>query len=374
MLNAVVIKYPTILNTAILAKHWGTKYIEVFNGDDSLEEWKRFLLAASALFEEYSFPANHLKVLKAIRGEFTNLPEYKAIVALAEAQVDVIDNKDQCEVFPALKKRIEGIPESGVLGQALIKEIDEYLKHCDKTALGEPAGRILDLLMGISSAHAANTLEPRWVGGDPIDASKIKREMDKDIDLSESGGELELTCENPSEKVNIKTCHQYYERLEKGCFAVSTYDMTMQSWFIHFCDPRKSLLGVKSSKTSFVRDLLNLPVDRILERLDLTEYLPIAGDESDVFKIAKQKGLDWTDLFYDFEIKKTEDGGVEIESNSQDVLLHFNFVALGDINADGFEDLNINTTFHLLTGSFRWYTNTWFTLKSAGGMLEKIRE
>ncbi|MCK5214236.1 MAG: hypothetical protein KAR05_02640 [Candidatus Omnitrophica bacterium] len=75
----------------------------------------------------------------------------------------------------------------------------------------------------------------------------------------------------------------------------TTYDITMQSWFIHACESKKRLLKFQASKVSYVSDLLSLPAEEIVRRLDLS-----------------------------------------------------GFVTFGDVTEDGIEDINVNVTFHRL--------------------------
>lgn len=378
LLNAVVQRYPTILNTAILAKYWGTAYRDVFGGSDDLSEWKRFLLSVSALFQETSFPDNHLKVLRMFKGDFVNKPEYKAMVAMAEAQLEVVENKEQCEVFRTLRVIIERIDQEqglGILGKAMLKEIEDYMQHCqDLTFLKvlNEVGAFFDYILSVKNAHADENLHPHWANGEVIDIEKIKTELNEVVDMSASGGSLELTCDESNNKIPVKTCTEYYNLLDKGCYAYSTSDMAMQRWFVYFCNPRKSFLTVSSSKESYLGDLLSMPVDGVIQRFDLTDYFLLSEDEGNAFNIAKEKGLYWWDLFYDLETEKTEEDSFKMQSRAQGFALFLDIVGFGDINADGIEDVNINVTMQILAGTLRTYNNIWFTSKSDYEMLNRI--
>jgi len=376
LLNAVVDKYPTILNTAILAKHWGTRYRDMFIDNRSLSEEKRFLLAISALFQETTSPGNHLKVLQSITGEFSQRSEYKALVAMAEGQVAVNDGKDQCVVFTEFNGKVQQIAnELGILGEALLKEIDEYMEYCGDSA-SAGLGSFIDVLMGIGLAHAEEMLQPRFVDGSQIDVDKIKAELDEEVNMSKSGGSLELACgecfSDNEDKREVKTCNQFYSMLDQGCSACTTYDITMQSWFIHACEPKKGLLKAQDSEVSYVSELLSLPAEEIIYRLDLSDFVAVSGEEQDAFNIAHEKGIHWMDLIYDFEFEKTEDGSISMESRAQNLILYLDFVAFGDVNGDGVEDINVNVTFHLIQGTYRWYDSVWFSTDRKGAMLSKI--
>ena len=378
LLNAVVQKYPTILNTAILAKYWGTTYRDVFRGMDNLSEWKRFLLSVSALFQEALSPDSHLKVLETLKGDLVNKPQYKAVVAIAKAQLEVVENKEQCEVFSSLKAIIEKIDQEqdlGILGRAMLSEIVDYMQYCQDSAFLktlDKVGIFVNHTLGIKNAYADENLQPRWVNGEAIDIEKIKTELNESVDMSVSGGSLELTCGEPNNKVPVKTCTEYYNLLDKGCYAYSTYDMTMQGWFIFFCDPRKSFLSALPSKKSYLGELLEMPVDDVIQRFALVDYFSFSKDEEAAFNIAKKKGLHWWDLFYDLETEKTENGFFKMQSRVQGFVLFLDIVGFGDINADGIEDVNVNTAMQFLGGTLRTYNNVWFTSKSNRGMLKRI--
>ena len=155
------------------------------------------------------------------------------------------------------------------------------------------------------------------------------------------------------DSIIVRTGVEWLRARAQGYGAMTTYDITMQSWFDHSAGTSAYLLLAQPSRVSYVADyafstnsLSELPSS-------LTPFW------------CEQIGRDappcprWSDLFHNTSVTVKSPHQIELTQAQNtpaagDIII-FEIVAWGDFNADGIEDLLMRDTHHFGLGSGRSY-------------------
>lgn len=177
---------------------------------------------------------------------------------------------------------------------------------------------------------------------------------------------LELTDgKDKNRKVKITTCRDFFDEKYKNYYAYTTYDITMQSWFIRDCSILKFLKESTPSKVSYLSDfVLSKNTIRYLSA-KLVNWAYV-GSEEESNKI---------------DSKTLEDLGPELKARFEDKFnANFDYddttnsitlLAWGDFNHDGIEDILLNVAHHYINGSGRAYESVVLTrLEKKGKLIE----
>lgn len=215
-----------------------------------------------------------------------------------------------------------------------------------------------------------HTLYPvRWTSEVKIkDLSEIDLLFDKPVNMSRACEDcsLELTDDkDESKKVKIVTCKQYFDSRHNNFYARTTYDMSMESWFILDCNTLNFLKNSIPSKVSYLNDFVLLK--------DTIRYLPAkliswgcVGSE----ECNKMNSKMLEDLGAELKIK-VEDKfnlGLEYDGTANTITL----LAWGDFNHDGIEDILLNVTHHYMGGTGRAYDSVILTRLEKDGKLVEL--
>jgi len=199
------------------------------------------------------------------------------------------------------------------------------------------------------------------------DVGEIGALQDRPVDLSRACAncELELTDEkDEKKKVKIKTCKEYWDYLQKGYYAYTTYDITMQGWFRLDCGILQFLEKAAPSKISYLNDFT-------LSKESL-RYMPASlivdfGGTSEEARDAESQLL--SDLGDKLEITQKDKYNLSLKYKAVDTENSIKLLAWGDYNRDGIEDILVYLTHHYIGGSGRSYESVVLTRKSENGKL-----
>ncbi len=155
----------------------------------------------------------------------------------------------------------------------------------------------------------------------------------------------------PEDTLTVKTGLEWLKARANGYGAMTTYDITMQSWFDHTAGTSAHILQATPARDSYVREfsfgansLSELPCtihvdwDRITE----TNTIPRPC---------------FLELFPRTSVSNASPYEIEImEGGPTDgTMICLSVAAWGDFNSDGIEDLLMNYAYHNLGGSGRCY-------------------
>lgn len=198
----------------------------------------------------------------------------------------------------------------------------------------------------MSFSAQPDTIPVRLTENSPVaHLEDIDKKMGQVVDMTKSGGELELAepldektdpDDFSQKKVKVTTCQEYFELKNKGYSAETTYEITMESWFINACVPLKLLKQVKPSRITFLEDATF--TKNSLETLPLDLVLILSPEEEAKLKSAKARQLTLKQFIPDIYIEKTEKHQIVLKSKETGTT-SINLIAMGDFNTDGIEDV-----------------------------------
>lgn len=209
----------------------------------------------------------------------------------------------------------------------------------------------------------------RWTSEVKIkDLNELDSLFDKPVDMSRACEDcsLELTDEeDENKKVKIATCKQYFDPKYDSFYARTTYDITMESWFMLDCNTLKFLKNSIPTKVSYLSDF-------VLSK-DTIRYLPAklvnwgcVGSEEECNKIGSKT---LKDLGSELRVKVEDKFNLDLEYD--DTTNSVTLLAWGDFNHDGIEDILLNVTHHYINGTGRSYDSVVLTrLEKKGKLIE----
>lgn len=152
------------------------------------------------------------------------------------------------------------------------------------------------------------------------------------------------------ERIRVENCNEYIEARAAGFSAFTTFDITMDSFFIRTCTV---LAGLKESSPP-KKDYMNIKNYPELEKFPVF-LLPVSSeDEADELMSASKEGRSFTDYIKSGEIriKKSEKSFTLIYGDTDK---SFELIAKSDFTHDGYADMLIFTASHSSSGSWRAY-------------------
>lgn len=212
----------------------------------------------------------------------------------------------------------------------------------------------------------------RWTSEVKLkDSNEIDRLLDRRGNLSEAGEGMTLTLINDSDKEIDATnfnCKEYFNSTEKGFYPKTNYDVEMDGWFNQICSPLKYLKNVSPSRISYLENFKLS--DAPLKTLPLTLGLYLSGDEEERVDTAFAKGMTWED--FSPEMKAEIKSPNLIELIGDDSLTVITLLAWGDFNGDGTEDILLNVSHSIPSGTYHDYNHVILTRLGENGKLVQM--
>lgn len=165
-------------------------------------------------------------------------------------------------------------------------------------------------------------------------------------------------------RVRTENCGQYTAAVRRGAEAATTFDITMEGFFIRTCGALHALAAVKPARTSHLDGARLLDPQRLPVVL-----LPFVspGEARDLYAASvAQRSIG--DLAPGRAVLK-EPAPHALIVDYDGMRRHYDAIARGDFDGDGIEDLLVSAATHALGGSFRSYDIFLMTRRDPGQRL-----
>jgi hypothetical protein len=159
----------------------------------------------------------------------------------------------------------------------------------------------------------------------------------------ESNGYDFLVMPSSEHRLQVETVNQYLAALKNGAYPLTTFDITMDSWFLTAAGTLKFLERATPSRKSLLPDsLVHLPSSVVFDRDQNAQEDQAAAGIKDLVKAGKVKNL------------KTGKHHIQFETDSEQIVIKE--LARGDFDGDGFEDGLVLVASYAIEGSGRGYS------------------
>lgn len=154
---------------------------------------------------------------------------------------------------------------------------------------------------------------------------------------------LTINTNGQDKRIRVETCSQYTNAIHQGAFALTTFDMTMESWFQRAVGALRFMEQAKSSSQQ-------LP-DDFLTRLPVSLLGWHGSDEEARINADTRTGTTLKDYARLSRVKhlKLKQHHLSFQNEGQDFSIEE--LARGDSDGDGFEDALVFVTWHYREGS-----------------------
>ncbi len=169
--------------------------------------------------------------------------------------------------------------------------------------------------------------------------------------------------------VTARTWRQFARYTELGFEPADNANLQLSGWFIKARGFIPFLEKAQPASKSFVRSLkLNRDLLAILP-IDLGPQ--VSQEEIEAAQQAIHAGKSWRDFYPDTQIKKHTRTMIQLEMNEW--MIYLRFVAYGDFDHDGCEDMLVCVTHESIQGTWLTTFPVILTRRESGSMLQKIR-
>lgn len=194
--------------------------------------------------------------------------------------------------------------------------------------------------------------EPLVFKGRVVSNSLRGSEIEALLDLPVRNGDgdpkhqygVEMTTPN-YEKVTATSCRQWRRAQEQDAYAASTFDMAMESSFIHTCGLLFELQRAKQPTKSFVANVRVGLADLNL----LPAEMLVANNEGDQISKKHMRGSTVSTAVKSKDIEKADNKVITL--SYQGMRQSFWEAARADFDGDGYEDILVFSQFHVVDGT-----------------------
>ena len=197
-----------------------------------------------------------------------------------------------------------------------------------------------------------------------ITKADIEALRDLPIDMGGNDTDGVTLTKSRDDKVHVRTCREYDAALEDGYYPMSTYDISMGSWFKYPCETLNLLEIATIPEQSFIPTLKEGAVD--LELLPFSLFPELLDFEDNI------ENVTYRDRVKQGLLKVTDIGQNWFSCEDDGLRQHLTEVARADFNSDGIEDILLSEAVHATQGTYRTYDLIILTRKSTDGKYEKV--
>lgn len=194
-----------------------------------------------------------------------------------------------------------------------------------------------------------------------LDAKDADALMDRTIKLGENAGERGVSLSSPTnagQRRVVGTCREYNAAIREGWFAMSTVDMTMESFFKQECGLINAIAHARRARSSFVSSpLIGLANLDLVSAQTISALVPGAQGS---LKSLVDSGA----------VAVEAHGARRLQFATRDQFAVLTEIARGDFDGDGLEDVFAVLAVHAKGGTMRDYEPLVLSRRSATGMLE----
>lgn len=194
-----------------------------------------------------------------------------------------------------------------------------------------------------------------------LDAKDADALMDLTIRLGENRNVNGVSLSSPTNAAQrrvVTTCREYNTAIREGWFAMSTVDMTMESFFKQECGLLNAIAHARRARSSFVSSPL----------IGLTNLNLVSAETIGALVPGARGSLK---SLVDSGAVTVEAHGVRrLRFSTKDQFAVLTEIARGDFDGDGIEDVFAVLAVHAKGGTMRDYQPLVLSRRSTSGMLE----
>ena len=153
-----------------------------------------------------------------------------------------------------------------------------------------------------------------------------------------------------TEKIEVRTCHEWAESVRDGYYPSSTYDIKEETFFKRVYSLVVALAQAKVPKYRFITDQRVSIVN--FDLLPVTILPALSRDDVDELNRFKADGVGISDLIAQGRVKIVSSSPLSLTLHYDYMGLYLNEILRADLNDDGIEDLLIGSYEWALEGTF----------------------
>jgi hypothetical protein len=209
---------------------------------------------------------------------------------------------------------------------------------------------------GAEGASVTLTRPLQFADGDvegALDPQDVSALMSRPIWMGGNDTEgVELTSPDDGSKRVARTCEDYGALTDKGWFASTTYDTTMESFFVGTCGLLETLSGACPARRSHVSD----PVVSVgdLSLLPPTVLPALTREHEEKLRHLARSGVTVADLV-EPRADPAQTGTFRAEYRYEGMTQVLEETARGDFDCDGLQDVLVFAASYVEGGSYRGY-------------------
>jgi hypothetical protein len=208
------------------------------------------------------------------------------------------------------------------------------------------------LTRGATADHGICLEEPlQFADGDVkgcLSAPEAKRLLDRQLAMGENRNKDGVALTHPKDMNKhrqVTTCRQYDEATAQGWYALTTYDMSMESFFSKTCALIDALAKAAPARRSFIKEpRVGIGDLDIVGAAVLKGFVPTGEADATVGTLVRAGSV---------AIEKREANVVQLSSNG--FIAQLEEVARADFNGDGTEDIFVFSAVYAQGGTLRGY-------------------
>lgn len=192
---------------------------------------------------------------------------------------------------------------------------------------------------------------------------EIEALLDRRVALGPNRSVEGLTVTHPTDfnqQRKVGTCREYERASAEGWYALSTFDMAMESYFKRECGTLRSMARAARARSSF----LDRPAPGLqgFDQLSASVLSPLLGEGRGTVG----------DLVRAGRLTIAEQGTRALKLEAAGARGELTEIARGDFDGDGIEDILAFCAVHAEGGSYRSYDLMVLSRRTAGGPLEVV--
>lgn len=199
-----------------------------------------------------------------------------------------------------------------------------------------------------------------------VSAAQAGRLRERKLALGENRDTNGVTLTHPgnmAEQRQVATCSEYDEATAQGWYALTTYDLSMESFFRRDCALIDALSKAAPAKRSFIKEpRVGLNDMDIVSASVLQGFVPIGTPDATLGTLMRAGAF-----------TVDERGPLVLKLSSNNFTATLEELARADFNGDGLEDILVLSAIHAQGGTLRDYETKLLTREDASAPLTLVQ-